>query len=393
MASQKKSRLFYFDYLRVFVITIVILLHALLPHVKDYSWYVNEAQKVELFGLLALVIDVFIMPIMFFAAGYFTYSSLKKRGITSFLYNKFKRIAVPFFIGVFFFVPIMTYMSALIEAGSDLSFIHYWTNLYFESGLGAGHYWFLASLFFFYLTFAVIYKIYGDKIDSIYQKQISGGLKPNKKFIFLFFIVGILLFFAVSLISNDGNWFAVWEIFSFQPTRWTIYLLYFYLGIFAYLKQIKVSDRFLKKIPLFVGGTVVLTLAYLAFKIAFITKIASSISLKMANAALHFSLCFAIFVTLLLIFRKYLNQSSKLLNRLAVHSYSIYYIHMVIVVVMQYFLLSYDFSPYLKFLIVFSGSAVLSYLLSEAYLQVSKGIKNVIQNFSATAAPVEKELD
>lgn len=101
--SKTNNRMYYFDYLRVFIITLVVLLHSLLPHVHGYEWYVNDTPKSDLFGLLSLLIDVFIMPIMFFIAGYFCYYSLKKYGAKLFITKKVKGFCFPLWSGLYFY--------------------------------------------------------------------------------------------------------------------------------------------------------------------------------------------------------------------------------------------------------------------------------------------------
>jgi len=368
---KRKSRLYYFDYLRAFIIMIVIFLHSMLPYVEDYIWYVSETNKSGIFALLSILIDVFIMPIMFFIAGYFTYKSLKKRGAKAFIRNKSHRILLPFIIGVLFFSPIMGYLSVLVR-GMKISFLEYWVTLYFNNFIAsehAAHYWFLAVLFVFYLSFVLVYKYYGDEIDQLYNKSRKISKTKVFKFLLSFTFFGTLFFFAVSLFSPDGSWTSLFNILVFQPTRATIYLLYFYLGIFAFLIDIRISEKLIKKMPVFIVGTLILSIIYLAFKINFISLNSRPLSLKMLNSFLHFSLCFSIFFTLLLIFKKYLNKTYTVLNRLAKTSYSIYFIHMIIVVIIQYLLLPYPISVYFKAGIGFIMTAFLSYILSELYLK------------------------
>ncbi len=368
---KRKSRLYYFDYLRAFIIMVVIFLHSMLPYVEDYIWYVSETIKSDIFALLSILIDVFIMPIMFFIAGYFTYKSLKKRGAKAFIRNKSHRILLPFIIGVLFLSPIMGYLSVLVR-GMKISYLEYWVTLYFNNFIAsehAAHYWFLAVLFVFYFSFVLIYKYYGDKIDKLYNKSQNINKSKVIKFLVSFTVFGTFFYFIVSLFSPDGSWTSLFNMLVFQPTRATIYLLYFYLGVFAFLIDIRIPNKVIKKMPFFIVGTIVLSLIYLAFKINFIALSSRPLSLKLINSFLHFALCFSIFFTLLVIFKRYLNKSYSALNRLAKTSYSIYFIHMIIVVIIQYLLLPYSISVYFKAGIGFALTAVLSYLLSELYLK------------------------
>jgi fucose 4-O-acetylase-like acetyltransferase len=85
------ERLYFFDNLRAFVIVLVIVLHASITYMAYAPtwWYVLDPQNSTFFTWLVLLIDVPIMPILFFTAGYFALPSLQKRGIKRFLQEKF----------------------------------------------------------------------------------------------------------------------------------------------------------------------------------------------------------------------------------------------------------------------------------------------------------------
>lgn len=147
----------------------------------------------------------------------------------------------------------MNYFYALEYISPNLSYFEYWTNLYFNNFIQAehaGHYWFLSSLFVFYLAFVVIYRLNKDKIDSMYNSQSISKNELNK-FLIGFFALGILSFFLVSQFSADDSWVSILNLLVFQPTRWTIYILYFSFGIFAYLNKIKITTAMTKKLPFF----------------------------------------------------------------------------------------------------------------------------------------------
>ena len=78
---QKTStdRLFFFDNIRYLTVMLVVVLHSAcgysnyMPH-----WLVNDANSI-FFDYLLVILGVFLMPVLFFIAGYFTLPSLQKR--------------------------------------------------------------------------------------------------------------------------------------------------------------------------------------------------------------------------------------------------------------------------------------------------------------------------
>jgi hypothetical protein len=73
-------------------------------------WYVLDPNNSPIFTQLVLLLDVPIMPILFFLAGYFALRSLQKRGTWLFLEDKLVRISIPWIFGALFLAPLITYM-------------------------------------------------------------------------------------------------------------------------------------------------------------------------------------------------------------------------------------------------------------------------------------------
>src|SRR5512145_1854502 len=100
------------DNLRVCVIFLVVLLHAALSYMAYAPewWYVLDPRRSLFFTGLVLVVDVPIMLIMFFLAGYFTPASLAKRGPQAFLRDKVVRIGLPWLFCSLVLAPPTAYM-------------------------------------------------------------------------------------------------------------------------------------------------------------------------------------------------------------------------------------------------------------------------------------------
>lgn len=93
----QSDRITFLDNLRAFVIVLVVILHGSMVYMVGAPewWYVVDAQNSLLFTILVFLIDVPIMLIMFFIAGYFAMPSLLKRDPDQFLKDKFIRVGAP----------------------------------------------------------------------------------------------------------------------------------------------------------------------------------------------------------------------------------------------------------------------------------------------------------
>lgn len=97
----------------------------------------------------------FFMPILFLLAGMSTKYALRKRSYGQYIFERVKRLIVPFLFGVIAFCPILAYIGDKSNFGYSGGFFeHYitfftkWTDLSgFDGGFGVGQFWFLYFLF------------------------------------------------------------------------------------------------------------------------------------------------------------------------------------------------------------------------------------------------------
>jgi fucose 4-O-acetylase-like acetyltransferase len=373
MLQSSKDRIYYMDYLRAFIIFIVIVLHSLLPFVIGYDWIVNDQSKTYPFTLTCVIIDVFIMPIMFFIAGYFALPSIKK-GISKFIKGKIIRILIPFFIGLIFFAPIMSYIGLLHRNTIEANYFEYWSSTYFKGFMEPKHFWFLFILFIFFMIFAGIYSIFWKKINKLYEANKIKPMGSIKAFLIisLLIVISIILFYQTGRKFPDGSWFGGYKFVVFQGTRMTGYVLYFTAGIIMSFGRFKLSDKFLKFTPIFILLTIGSTFYYNFFKFKIYWSPTGGFmypKIQFYNAIVHVLYCFIITITLLMIFKKYLNHPSKILQRIADNSYTIYFVHMVFTVAIQLYTTNLETSLASKFIINLLGTTILSYISSELILK------------------------
>jgi fucose 4-O-acetylase-like acetyltransferase len=125
----ERPRLFFLDNLRAFVIVMVIVLHASITYMAypPEWWYVLDPDRSDLFTMLVLLVDVPLMPALFFVAGYFALPSLERRGGGGFIREKIVRLAIPWGLGVFFLAPLATYMT-YVSRDVPMGYLEFWTT-------------------------------------------------------------------------------------------------------------------------------------------------------------------------------------------------------------------------------------------------------------------------
>ena len=93
--SSKGNRIYWLDNLRTFMIFLVVLLHAGIVYENSmggaYFWIVDDPSTNNVSDIVDLILDIFVMSVIFFIAGYFAPLSLKNKKDWTFLKSKFKK--------------------------------------------------------------------------------------------------------------------------------------------------------------------------------------------------------------------------------------------------------------------------------------------------------------
>ncbi len=105
----KGNRIYFLDNLRTFMIFLVVFVHAGWVYessgIGAFFWIVDDPSTNNLSGILNLIMDIFVMPTIFFISGFFAPLSMKNKKGWAFLKSKFKRLIIPWVIAVLTLIP------------------------------------------------------------------------------------------------------------------------------------------------------------------------------------------------------------------------------------------------------------------------------------------------
>lgn len=361
-----KTRIYFLDNLRTFLIFLVILLHAGLVYetVLENSWIVSDPNKNSSIGLIRMYLDMFVMFIIFFISGYFIDYSVKSKSTTKFLTSKFKRILLPWIVAVVTLIPAykaIFLFSRGLPQEAWYSYFHIFNRVggdpyFFADNPVQNWLWFLPVLFAFQVIYMVLSK----------SKVIPSGISL-KYGVILTFIIGVSYSMIISSLDLVG-WFHS-GLFHFQNERIITYFMFFLLGAICY--KVRVFDRDLSK-KYFIISNVVLTLSMSLY-----TIVALNLFFNIVNPERNYyfiseffdRLFYYIFLMLTVLsliqilvytFKKSLNKTSWITTQLNLNSYFVYIIHVVIIGLVSLALINIQLPTYVKLLIV----VVLTFLIS-----------------------------
>lgn len=355
------NRLYFFDNLRASIIILVIAFHAGMGYMSPQVewWYVNDTQHNPLFNVFVMITDVFIMPIMFLIAGYLALPILQKKGVSKFWKEKTSRIVIPWILGVLFLAPAITYMIWYSRTSTPPEYFSYLLNTFFSTAtFNHAHYWFLGDLTWFFLLLTVAYRF---KPFAFQRKAVP--VAPTAGFFLLFGLLTAATFFVANLFFSADQWLSKAIIISFQPTRLFIYLCYFSLGAYAWRNLWFTKAGYNPHLTSWLKGAILMLVVFTTYRI--IVNNTAPVGLKVGHALVHSFFCLTIVFALIALFQKYCDSKAYIWRRLSANSYTIYYIHQLILLPIAYMVQKSPVNVWLKYVFVATSAILLCCLISE----------------------------
>ena len=361
------NRVYFFDNLRYFMVLMVVVLHSAGAYNRAANRPVKDQYSI-VYDAITLLLDAFLMPSLFFIAGYFALPSLYKKNTWLFIKSKIRRLGIPCLIGIILFGPLRNYIWEYSRGYSPISlwekFIDTVNNAFL---LKLPHYylWFISLLLLFFVVFALLHKA----IDKLSSKSIATNETPipsKTRILLICFLFGIVISissFLLHFFYTEWHWVIFGNIIQFQVVRIAIYILSFSLGIYAFHKR------------WFENGQVPGHFMFWAiFSVFLYILLFNSAAYLPKNPILYIAfiqfLRTFLFIAILLGFISFASEywdSASNTNRLfSENSYNIYLIHLIFVFLIQLFLVKFiEGFVHIKFIIVFTVSIFLSLLISQ----------------------------
>jgi hypothetical protein len=352
--SVNSTRIYFLDNLRTFMIFLVVIYHAGLVYessgVGATFWIVDDPSTNNLTGILNLVLEIFIMPTIFFVSGFFTPQSLSGKAATTFLASKLKRLIIPWAIAVLTLVPVY---KVIFLYSRGLPQEDWTTYFHFSNGSFSQLWlWFLPVLFFFNLAYLTLTKA---RIDLSRL-----GMKPAVAAVFL---VGLAYSFGMRML--DGHGWTKTPIIDFENQRLLIYFLMFLLGSVCYQLKIFESAPVRTRLYNMVNWTSWIPICLYIFLIIYTFLkpndpiISVPVDQFFIRLSYHLSLL-AMLYTMVATFRLYFRKQGVQARELNRNSYYVYIIHVVVMGGIALLLLGTTIHSLLKFLILVTATYVVA---------------------------------
>ncbi len=368
-----------FDYLRAFIVLLVLLHHSVLAYAvmwpaQPRSFSILPAPIVDPrrwagFDLLAIFDDTFFMALLFLVSGLFVWPGLKRKGAARFLRDRILRLGIPFIVAAAILMPLAYYPSYVVS-GADPGFLAYaraWLSLgFWPSGPG----WFIWLLLVFDALAAGLYVLRRRWAANTQGRQHLGLYRRPPACLAMLLVASALAYLPMELSFGAERWLTLGP-FSFQASRLLLYAIYFLIGVqvgasTADSGLLARNAELARRWPIWLSAGIAAYALRLAVIIMLVVPVANvhhplPLSLRLLNDLTFVLCCGMISLAFIALFRRFAIARRPAFDSLSASSYGMYLVHYPIVIWLQFALLAVALGPTAKGAIVYVGSVALSW--------------------------------
>lgn len=346
-----RSRLIFADNLRTALVILVVLHHLAVIYAANIGFYYVEPPHGQVLALILLVVfellnQGYFMGFFFLLSGYFTPGSFERKGLRAFLKDRMIRLGIPLLAFMFLLDPLTFYIgvphidaSLLAKGGITLPL----TRQDYYRFINPGPLWFVAMLLVFDFTYAA----WRVATRNWHARSKNDFSLPNYRTIVVYALALALASYLIRIVVPLATYVLDFPTLAYLPQ----YLSFFAIGIIAYRRD------WLRAIPsrmgkLGFGVALVATLTLFPVALRGGAAFLGGGSWESALYALWDS-TFAVGMVLGLItlFRRRFDYPSKLGQFLSQHSYTVFVIHIPVIVSLAVVMQGIHLEQLLKFIL------------------------------------------
>ncbi len=376
ISTTKGKRLHWMDNLRTITIFLVVLYHVggvyEAAGLWGWFWIVDDPATISWVGIINIVFDIMVMPIMFFISGYLVVASLKNKTSWEFVKGKFRRLIIPWIIAVFTLIPLY---KGIFLYSRNMPQEHWTTYFHITNPNSQNWLWFLPVLFVFCMLYLLLSKV-NVSIPNISIKAAVVGI----------FVVGFLSSFAIGSWLGFRSW-TLTPLIDFENERLLLYFMTFLLGSLCFRQNAFAEKPQAKMLYIIVSSTVWIPIMLHIFARLYPFFYPEGFSITPLYLLIWW---FSFYISLLCLvylmvetFWRYVDKTSRIWSELNRNSYGVYIIHVIVIGVFGTLLLNMDLPAIVKYLLLI----VLTYLGSNLIVSGYRSLVQVIKSNRRKSIP------
>ena len=365
----KNHRIHWMDNLRTIIILLVVLYHVGGVYESaglwGWFWIVDDPDTIIWVGIVGIVLDIMVMPTIFFISGYLAPASLKQKTGREFVKGKIKRLIIPWVIAVFTLIPLY---KVIFLYSRNLPQEHWTTYFHITNPNSQNWLWFLPVLFIFNILYFLLSKV-NLKIPNISLKGAVLGT----------FLIGFVYSFSIGGILGFRSW-TLTPLIDFENERLLVYFLTFLLGSLCFRQNVFAEKPKSKTLYNVVNSTswIPITVHIFARLFPFFYPEGFSITpLYRLIWWLSFDLSLLCLMYLMIgSFWRYVDRTGRIWSELNHNSYGVYIIHVIVIGVFGTLLLNLSLPALVKYPLLFLSTYLVSNLLVSVYRSLVQTMKS-----------------
>jgi len=331
------------DWLRVLAMLTIFLFHC--ARFFNYEdWHVKNNQLDFGMSVFVEIVSQWIMPLFFILSAISANYALDHRNNQQYIKERFKRLVIPLVFGIFILVPPQIFIERVSHSQFTGSFVQFYPH-YFDGLYGFGgnfawmglHLWYLEILFIFsLLTLPLFRYLKREKIRNFISKIAISFKKSG-----IIFLLALPIFFMELFVNQQPDGIGRRDFGGWSALT---YLIFFILGyLIASNMQFRMSIEKHRKIALLLG--ILMTVSGFFLLEEYSSRISFLESLRAFNSWFWL-------VAILGFGSKYLNFNNGLLKYSNEAVLPFYILHQTTIVIIGFYIASWDVSVVLKYLLL-----------------------------------------
>lgn len=344
------------DWIRNIGVLLLFIFHTASIFTYYEPWYIWADDKSWLATIIFILCIPWHMPVLFFLAGASTRFSLSSRSSRYYMWERVKRLLIPFIIGMLVLVPPQGYFARVSRGKTVGNYFEQWkyfwttiSNIPYDGGLGPAHLWFILYLFIISIVGLLIVKSF--KKEGMEKFLLKLKYKLTSKYSLAF---AILIFLAADMTPLA---IAEKNILMFLIVFLMGYVVY---GDNDYLEYIDKSKR---------KGLIISLIFFVLYMrvILYYYNLDNNgnLGLKVLLSVLRNCIMITTIVAIIGYGRKYLNRGGKVLSYLNKACFPVYIIHQTVIVIIAYYLLNCTLPMYLSISLIIGSSVIITFGIYE----------------------------
>ncbi|MDO1445785.1 acyltransferase family protein [Rhodocytophaga aerolata] len=358
------------DWLRVLAFTLLIFYHTGMFFVS-WGWHIKNNEISEAMEWPMRFLSQWRMPLLFMISGAGVYFALGRRPGGTFLAERTKRILVPLIFGMFVVVPPQIYYERLTQ-GATFSYLEFYPSVlefqpYPEGNFSWHHLWYLAYIFTYSLLCLPLFLyLRGEK-----GKQLLHNLSQ-----FISTKAGIYLL-MIPLFISEASLRPYWPTNQNLIADWANFTLSLLLFIYGFIICSQENIRQRIEDNRFVSLSIALVTVTILYSYYWIDWPDPSPAGMLLFWAITVTNGWCWLMTIFGFARKYLNFTNPFLKYANEAVYPFYILHQTIIICIAYYMIDWQLSIALKFLIISTGMFLITWFLYEGIIRRIKVLRIV----------------